>query len=257
MPTQNYSLSSPEDRLESFMTAAPLSSSAERAGLEVRAITVASINGSASYGHRSGGLGNDFDRKLLARLRQWADCIVVGAATVRAENYGPVQPSASGTAPLAIICRRLDFERSDGQPVRLWQSPSPGHFYLMPAATSAPDPASDAAAATALAHGTIIPTGGGHPSDILNALYARGFRRIALEGGPSILGDFLAEDLVDRLFFTLSPLIASHTETPVTSRTQEDTHHTLSPHWRRLALEAMVVDEDSTVFLRYRRANSA
>jgi len=43
---------------------------------------------------------------------------------------------------------------------------------------------------------------------VLSLLWARGFRRVLSEGGPSVLGSFLRDGLVDELFLTLSPRIA-------------------------------------------------
>ena len=50
---------------------------------------VASLDGATSIEGRSGGLSNPQDAAVLARLREAADVIIVGAATVRQESYGP------------------------------------------------------------------------------------------------------------------------------------------------------------------------
>ncbi len=42
----------------------------------------------------------------------------------------------------------------------------------------------------------------------LSALDARGLRRIGCEGGPTLFGSLIEEDLVDELCLTLSPLLA-------------------------------------------------
>ncbi|MBI1868378.1 MAG: dihydrofolate reductase family protein [Methylocystis sp.] len=57
--------------------------------------------------------------------------------------------------------------------------------------------------------------GGGRvsPSDALKILREEfGVERLALEGGPTLLGQFLAEGLVDELFLTLSPHVAGRSE---------------------------------------------
>ena len=50
---------------------------------------VASLDGATVVEGRSGGLSNPQDAAVLARLREAADVIIVGAATVRQESYGP------------------------------------------------------------------------------------------------------------------------------------------------------------------------
>ena len=50
---------------------------------------IASVDGATVVGGSSGRLGNPTDSQVLAALRQHADIVLVGAATVRAEGYGP------------------------------------------------------------------------------------------------------------------------------------------------------------------------
>ena len=52
---------------------------------------VASIDGAIEIEGRSGALGSPADRAMFHALREMPDVIPVGAGTVRAENYGPVQ----------------------------------------------------------------------------------------------------------------------------------------------------------------------
>ncbi len=57
----------------------------------LRANMVASVDGAASLSGVTKGLSSTADKRLFALLRTLADVIVVGAATVRAENYAPVR----------------------------------------------------------------------------------------------------------------------------------------------------------------------
>lgn len=72
--------------------AAPLGSNPDRPWCALS--MVASIDGSTVVSGVSGGLGDETDRSIFLRLRALADVIIVGSATVRAENYGP--PSKPG-----------------------------------------------------------------------------------------------------------------------------------------------------------------
>lgn len=62
----------------------------------VRVNMIASIDGASSAGGLSGALGGPPDKAVFAALRCLADVIVVGAATMRAEGYGPAR--LDGTA---------------------------------------------------------------------------------------------------------------------------------------------------------------
>jgi riboflavin biosynthesis pyrimidine reductase len=42
----------------------------------------------------------------------------------------------------------------------------------------------------------------------VEAVRAEGHRRLLTEGGPTLLGRFLADQVLDELFLTLSPLVA-------------------------------------------------
>ena len=93
-------------------------------GLErcwVRANMISSLDGGATDDGKAGGLAGPGDRALFARMRQEADVILVGAATVRIENYSGAQMSIAqrqerqrrGQAevpPIAVVTHSADFE---------------------------------------------------------------------------------------------------------------------------------------------------
>ena len=58
----------------------------------VRANFVNSIDGAFTVDGVSAGLGTDADHRVFGLLRELAEVIVVGAGTVRAENYGGAHP---------------------------------------------------------------------------------------------------------------------------------------------------------------------
>ena len=106
----------------------------------VRANMIASLDGGATTGGKSGALGGAGDRALFSLMREAADVILVGAATVRVENYSGAQlaPSARQTRqqrgqaevpPIAVLTRsgRLDhdakiFQRTEVAPLILTSS---------------------------------------------------------------------------------------------------------------------------------------
>ncbi|CAM3564894.1 dihydrofolate reductase family protein [Tsukamurella ocularis] len=139
----------------------------------VRANMIGSLDGSSTAAGRSGGLGGDGDRRVFRALRAAADVVLVGAATVRDEDYG-----TPGHPALAIVTRG-----TVARTPRLY--PPEG-----------PEP--------------IVYSGRGASVDlrsVLDDLYARGHRRILTEGGPGVLGALLAAGLVDELCLTIAPML--------------------------------------------------
>src|SRR6201999_1781800 len=94
----------------------------------VRANMIFSADGAAAFGGRAGPLSGPTDQQLLNLLRGFADVVLVGAGTARAENYGPVQLTDSQRArrrregrtippPIAVISRTGEL------PSRLFSDP--------------------------------------------------------------------------------------------------------------------------------------
>src|SRR3954467_150421 len=82
---------------------------------------VASVDGAATLEGRSGGLSSAADHQLFLTLRTFCDVVLVGASTVRAENYGPAKPKADARAhresqglapipPIAVVTASLDLD---------------------------------------------------------------------------------------------------------------------------------------------------
>jgi riboflavin biosynthesis pyrimidine reductase len=179
----------------------------------VRGNMITSVDGGATADGKSGALGGDGDRALFGMMREAADVIVVGASTVRVENYsgaqlGPAARSArqqrgqAEVPPIAVLTRggRLDhdaklFHRTEVRPLIL---------------TSA-----DAARSTRDRLGglaEVIDASGADPDSVdaaraLTVLAERGLLRVLTEGGPGILGMFTGADLLDELCLTLAPVL--------------------------------------------------
>lgn len=213
---------------------------------EVRAILISTVNGSSTVQGTTGQMGNETDRTLFLDLRQWADIVVVGAETARAEQYGAVHTSPensqrrlergqSATPPLAIVSRSLEFD-------------TPADFVLAPQSSVAA-PELEARRTELLDAGTqLISTGSGSAQDIISSLHTRGFHRVDAEGGPAIFGILWDADLIDVMHLTMEPIASAPVEKPLFS-----THPGTDGFSRRLNLEQAEPTSDGTVFLRYRR----
>lgn len=94
------------ERFARLLPAGPPATAAElAAGLDLRALAppdrpavalnmIASLDGRIAVGGRAGALANPADHELFHALRSAADAVLVGAGTVRAESYGPMEQLA-------------------------------------------------------------------------------------------------------------------------------------------------------------------
>jgi riboflavin biosynthesis pyrimidine reductase len=177
-----------------------------------------------------------------------ADVVLVGAGTVRAEGYGPVrvpqdrqrQREAAGrlpVPPLAIVTRSLDLDLA--APLFTAAAVRP----LVLTAGSAPQDRRRAAAEVA----DVVVAGDDRVDmvDAVGALVDRGLTRILSEGGPHLLAELFAADLVDELCLAVAPLVTCGHQLRITSGPALAT-----PAGLRVA---SVLEEDGFLFLRYGR----
>jgi riboflavin biosynthesis pyrimidine reductase len=178
----------------------------------VRGNMIASLDGGATADGKSGSLGGS-DRAIFMQLRQLADVILVGAGTVRTENYSGAQCSPAerqarrrrGQAevpPVAVVTNRgrIDhdariFTRTEVPPLIL---------------TSANAVADANARLGSVAE--VIDASGPQADRVdaataLKILAERDLFRVLAEGGPQILGLLIEDDLLDELCLTTAPLL--------------------------------------------------
>jgi riboflavin biosynthesis pyrimidine reductase len=174
----------------------------------VRVNMVNSLDNEASFDGRVEAISDPTDHQLLLDLRAYADVLLVGAGTVRAESYGPVilteaqrqrrrrRLGVSSPPPIAVVTSRgglpVESRLSDVTPRPI--------VITTRAAISGPEPVD---------HERII--AGDESVDLVSAiaaLRARGFRRILCEGGPSLLQGLAEHDLIDEMCVTVSPTLA-------------------------------------------------
>jgi riboflavin biosynthesis pyrimidine reductase len=187
---------------------------------------ITTADGGTAVGGRSGGLGGPADKKVFAAIRSVADVILVGAGTVRAENYGP--PSVP--ARLAIVSAKLDLAPD----ARVFSN---GYRPILVTTEDA-----DATRRAALEKvADVMVAGIGHV-DLRAAL--RNFSGVVLcEGGPSLNGQLIADGLVDELCLSLAPLLAGGESSRIARGPER-------PEPMRMHLNR-VLEEDATLFLRF------
>jgi riboflavin biosynthesis pyrimidine reductase len=183
---------------------------------------VVSLN---TKGHASGGDISGFsaqDRMVMGLCRALADVVIIGAGTLSADHRH-VWTAAAIFPELANEYRRLSEALGQrGPPLNVIVSGSGRVDLRLPVFTSGKVPAliitttagaqrlrrQSASASVEIrairGSATAIPAS----AILAEARRVRPGKRILVEGGPRLLGDFYAEQLVDEQFLTLAPQIA-------------------------------------------------
>ncbi|HRB02478.1 MAG TPA: dihydrofolate reductase family protein [Ilumatobacteraceae bacterium] len=183
---------------------------------------VAGLDGSTVVDRSSRGLSNPTDQELFLTMRSFADVILVGAGTVRAEGYGP--PRLPGQR-IAIVSQSGNFDF--GLPLFT----SGQALLVMP--TDAPE--------------VPVPSvrAGIGGVDIAAALAQLDADVVEAEGGSVLNGLLAAADLIDELNLTISPQISGGAGARVTSGAPPLSHRMTLAH---------VLEDDGFLFTRYVRA---
>jgi riboflavin biosynthesis pyrimidine reductase len=209
----------------------------------VRVNFVSSVDGAVTVDGRSGGLGTAADKKVFGLLRELADVVLVGAGTVRAEDYrGARRPTRGRTTPppIAVVTGSADLDPGS----RLLTDTAVAPLVLT--RESAP---AERRAALRDAGAEVVVLPRLTPDALLGALDARGLHRVLCEGGPSLLGALQAADAVDELCLTVSPQL-------VAGDAGRIAHGPPGAPPRAMALVGALHDDD-TLLLRYRRTRAA
>jgi riboflavin biosynthesis pyrimidine reductase len=176
---------------------------------------IASVDGAIALDGRSGGLAGAADRLVFTVLRSLADVIIVGAGTVRAERYRQAQPDElweqlrtgrPPAPPVAVITRKLDLDlghRLFGDGAGATSAGLARTIVL----TTDLAPAHRLAAARQVADVIVAGAESVQAPGALDALTSRGYRRMLVEGGPMLLGEFVADGRLDELCLTISPVL--------------------------------------------------
>jgi riboflavin biosynthesis pyrimidine reductase len=161
----------------------------------VRANMVSTLDGSmrgVEGGSRS--ISTPADQRVFSIAREAAEVILVGAGTIRAEDYRPSRKT------VAIVSNRLDLPLSLRMLAdRTAENPRPIVFTTDEAAADA------SAGLRALVD--IVASGSGMVDihRVVDELATRGLARIHCEGGPRLLSDLVAAGLLDELLLTIVP----------------------------------------------------
>ena len=213
----------------------------------VRVNMIASVDGGTSADGTSGALGGPADRIVFGLVRSFADVVLVGAGTMREEQYGPCRLDEQSrqarlargqtpVPPIAVITRSANLD---------WGSPFFTEAEVRPIVLTV-EASKDRHERAAGVADVIL--AGSQEVDLalgLTELAQRGCRDILVEGGPSINAELAALDAIDELCVTISPLLLGG----MSSRILRGDSMSAA---RRLELVS-VVTADGFLFVRYQR----
>ncbi|RAV08754.1 pyrimidine reductase family protein [Mycolicibacterium sp. GF69] len=168
----------------------------------VRANMIFSADGAAAFAGRAGPLSEPVDQALVRELRGFADVVLVGAGTARAEGYGPVRvASVQDGRPLA----RIAVVSNSGALPETMFADSAQRPILVTTARAAKEHAltTDDRRDVVIAGEDAVDF-----ADLLANFRSQGMMRILCEGGPTLLDELTAADLVEELCVTIAPRLA-------------------------------------------------
>jgi riboflavin-specific deaminase-like protein len=183
---------------------------------------VASADGHAAFRGRSRWLSDDGDRELFHGLREHVDAILVGTGTLRSERYGRLvrdpdrrqRRAASGLAPEPLACI---FSRSGDVPTGIPLFADPESRIVVFTAGGL-----DTSGLAAQVEVVSLDPGELTLTTMMRRLRAAyDVRTLLCEGGPTLFGALLQEDLVDELFLSLAPKLTGGGNAPAISSGSE------------------------------------
>lgn len=179
-------------------------------GTWLRVNFISSIDGAATRDGLSDGLGDEADRRMFALLRRPADVVLVGAGTLRDEEYEGLRVDDASVAwreaagmpahpTLAMVSRSLTLD-----PASALFADAPVRPIVYTVASA---PAARRQALQRVADVVTVGEADADPRRIRDDLTARGLRRIHAEGGPHVFAALLGAGVVDALHLTLAPTL--------------------------------------------------
>jgi riboflavin biosynthesis pyrimidine reductase len=215
----------------------------------VRANMISSLDGGATDDGKAGGLAGPGDRALFARMRQEADVVLVGASTVRIENYSGAQMSVaqrqdrarrgqSEVPPIAVVTHGADFEHDAKIFTRSEVPP-----LIMTSREIVADARGRLGSTAEVIDASGAQTDRVDPAVILEIFAERGLLRVLSEGGPGMISLLIEHDLLDELCVTIAPVLVGGQARRIA--TGEGEAHT------RMRRSHLLSDDEGYLYTRY------
>jgi riboflavin biosynthesis pyrimidine reductase len=213
---------------------------------------VTTIDGRAQLAGTAEGLGSRTDRRLMRLYRAAFDAVGSGAGTLRASDVWlrvgralEERRRASGLPPnpLGVVIAGTEPIPTDAH----WFAGDEPRLLVVgrdhPLDTTPP--------------GTELlraPDERPRPSWVLDVLAERGVRSLLLEGGPHINAAFLAEDLIDEVYWTIGAHLLGTDALPMLTPIEGGSPFAHGPRQARLV---SVLRHEDELFLRYRLSDAS
>lgn len=205
---------------------------------------VATVDGRATIEGRSGPIGSRTDTEMLVGLRGRFEAVMIGAGTMRVEQYGRLvskqetreRRERAGLPPeplMVLVSGRLDLP---------WDAPlfTEGGEVLVFTASET-EPPETASQVEVVRHEGAV----NFVEAMRHLRQEHGIRALLSEGGPHVHEQMQADGLVDDLFLTISPKLSGGEALRIVE----------GPLPEIVDLElAWLLEEDGELFARYRRS---
>ena len=152
---------------------------------------IATVSGDSHY------ITGPADLKRLHRLRALVDAVIVGAGTVAADDPRLTVRHVTGQHPTRVV---IDPHKRLSTNHKVFTDDS-ATTVLIHQGEAQQEDSSNIIYCPARESGRLDPT------DIVNALRQRGYRRLLIEGGGCTVSRFLDAGLVDRLHVAVAPMV--------------------------------------------------
>lgn len=153
---------------------------------------IATVTGQSKYVNGLGGLTH------LHQLRALVDAVVIGVGTALADNPQLTVREVNGKNPARVVIdprARLTHEHV------VWRDDGAQKIWIVAEGITANTPPEVELVTLPMANGAI------DPSSILSSLYARGLKRVLIEGGAETISRFITAKCLDRLHLIVAPIV--------------------------------------------------
>jgi riboflavin-specific deaminase-like protein len=157
---------------------------------------IATVSGKSSY------ITGPEDIRRLHRLRALVDAVIVGVVTVALDDPQITVRKVEGENPVRVV---LDPNGRLGQDRRVFSDGVAPTIVVRRTGVDDPQAAGDGPPEV-----LTLPASGAEgfePGGVLEALRARGLRRVLVEGGGVTVSRFLEAGVLDRLHLTVAPML--------------------------------------------------
>lgn len=152
-------------------------------------------------------LGTAADRRNMRILRERADAVLMGASTLRAFR-GPLRARSAGNSPLNVVVSSSLAGVSTAWPFFRARDTERLVF------ASRRAPLARRRAVAKVADLVLLDPRKPAAPQIVAELERRGLRRLLVEGGGTVMWDFVAAGLIDELHMTLTPWLVGGKAAP-------------------------------------------